>query len=69
MIYLYGLACMAAVVGENGRHGLEDFAGVSPGYHQAKEAGTGQGSDGLSCRVIGPRAPDCGLQQQLEKRF
>lgn len=60
---------MAAVVGEDGRDGLQDFASVSPGDHKTEEAGTGQSSDGLSCRVIWPCAPDRGLQQQLEKRF
>lgn len=68
-IYLYCLAGMAAVVGEDGRDGLQDFASVSPGDHEAEEAGTGQSSDGLSCWVIWPCAPDRGLQQQLEKRF
>lgn len=67
--YLYRLAGMAAVVGEDGRDGLQDFPSVSPGHHQTEEAGTGQSSDGLSCRVIGPCAPDRGLQQQLEKRL
>lgn len=67
--YLYCLAGMAAVVSEDGRDGLQDFAGVSPGHHQTEEAGAGQGSDGLSCRVIGPCAADRGLQQQLEERL
>lgn len=67
--YLYCLAGMAAVVGEDGGDGLQDFAGVTPGHHQTEEAGAGQSSDGLSCRVIGPCAPDRGLQQQLEERF
>lgn len=67
--YLYRLAGMAAVVGEDGRDSLQDFASVSPGHHQTEEAGAGQSSDGLSCRVIGPCAPDRGLQQQLEKRL
>lgn len=67
--YLYRLAGMAAIVGEDSRDSLQDFASVSPGHHQAEEAGAWQGSDSLSCRVIGPCAPDCGLQQQLEKRF
>lgn len=53
---------MAAVVGEDGRHSLQDFACVSPGNHQTEEAGAGQRSDGLSCRVIGPCAPHRGLQ-------
>lgn len=57
---------MAAIVGEDGRHSLQDFAGVSPGHHQTEEAGAGQGSDSLSRRVIGPCASDRGLQQQLE---
>ena len=69
MNYLYRLTGMAAVVGEDGRHSLQDFTGVSPGHHQTEEAGAGQGSDGLSCRVIGPCAPDCGFQQKLEKRL
>ena len=60
---------MAAIVGEDGRNSLQDLASVTPGHHQTKEAGAGQGSDGLSCWVIGPCAPDCGLQQQLEKRL
>lgn len=64
--YLYRLAGVAAVVGEDGGDGLQDFAGVAPGHHQAEEAGAGQSGDGLSCRVVGPRAPDCRLQQQLE---
>lgn len=67
--YLYRLAGMTAIVGEDGRHSLQDFAGVSPGHHKTEEAGAGQGGDGLSCRIIGPCAPDCGLQQQLEKRL
>lgn len=67
--YLYRLAGMAAVVGEDGRDGLQDFASVSPGHHQTEEAGAGQSSDGLSCRVIRPCASDRGLQQQLEKRL
>lgn len=67
--YLYCLAGMAAIVGEDGRDSLQDFASVSPGYHQTEEAGAGQGSDGLSCRVIGSRAPNCGFQQQLKERF
>lgn len=65
--YLYRLAGVAAVVGEDGRDGLQDFAGVSPGHHQTEEAGAGQGGDGLSRRVVGPRAADRGLQQQLEE--
>lgn len=60
-IYLYCLAGMAAIVCEDGRDGLQDFASVSPGYHQTEEAGAGQGSDGLSCRVIWPCAPNRGL--------
>ncbi len=42
LTHLDGLACMTAIVGEDGRHSLEDFASVSPGHHQAEEAGTGQ---------------------------
>ena len=60
---------MAAIVGEDGRHGLQDFAGVAPGHHQTEEAGAGQGGDGLSCWIIRPCAADCGLQKQLEKRL
>lgn len=67
--YLYRLAGVAAVVGEDGGDGLQDLAGVSPGHHQAEEAGAGQRRDGLARRVVGPRAPDRGLQQQLEKRL
>lgn len=67
--YLYCLTGMAAVVGEDGRDGLQDFACVTPGHHQTEEAGTGQGGDGLSCRVIRSCAPDRGLQQQLEERL
>lgn len=37
--YLYCLTGMAAIVGENSRDGLQDFASVSPGHHQAKKAG------------------------------
>ena len=59
--YLYRLARMAAVVGEDGGDGLQYFASVSPGNHQTEEAGAGQSRDGLSCGVIGPRAPDRGL--------
>ena len=69
MDYLYWLAGMAAIIGENGRDGLQDFARVSPGHHKTEEAGTGQGCNCLSRWVIGPCAPDRGLQQQLEKRF
>ena len=58
---------MAAVIGENGGNGLQDFARVPPGHHEAEETGARQGRDGLTGRVVGPRAPDCGLQQQLEK--
>ncbi len=60
---------MTAVVGEDGRDGLQDFSRVTPGHHQTEEAGAGQSSDGLSRWVIGPRTPDRGLQQQLEKRL
>lgn len=60
---------MAAIVGEDCRNCLEDFTSVSPGYHQAEEAGAGQGSDGLSCWVIWACAPHSGLQQQLKKRL
>lgn len=64
--YLYCLAGMAAIVGENSRDGLQDFASVSPGHHKTEEAGAGQGSDGLSRWVVWSRAPDRGLQQELE---
>lgn len=60
---------MAAVVGEDGRDGLQDFSSVSPSHHQTEEAGAGQSRDGLSGRVVWPCAPDRGLQQQLEKRL
>lgn len=67
--HLYGLAGVAAVVGQNGGDGLQDFARVPPGHHQTEEAGAGQGGDGLSRGVVGSRAPDRGLQQQLEERL
>ena len=67
--YLYRLAGMASIVGEDSRDSLQDFASVTPGHNETEEAGAGQSSDGLSCRVIGPCAPDRGLQQQLEKRL
>lgn len=60
---------MAAIVGEDCRNCLQDFARVSPGYHQTEEAGAGQGSNGLACWVIWACAPHRGLQQQLKKRL
>lgn len=67
--YLYRLAGVAAIIGENGWDGLQDFARVSPGHDKTEEAGAGQSSDFLSRWVIRPCASDRGLQQQLEKRF
>lgn len=61
--YLYCLAGMTPVIGEDGRDGLEDLARVSPGHDQTEEAGTGQRSNGLSCWVIGPCTPHRSLQQ------
>lgn len=69
VMYLYSLAGMASIVGEDGRDSLQDLASVSPGHHQTEEAGARQSSDGLTCWVIWPCASDCGLQQQLEKRL
>ena len=63
------LAGMTAVVGEDGGDGLQGLACVSPGHHQAEEAGTGQGGEGLPSRVVHPRAAHCRLQQQLEQRL
>lgn len=68
-IDLYCLARVAAIVGEDCRNCLQDFAGVSPGYHQTEEAGAGQGSDGLSRWVVRACAPHGGLQQQMKKRL
>lgn len=63
------LAGMTAVVGEYGGDGLQGLARVSPGHHQAEEAGTGQGGEGLPRGVVHPRAAHCCLQQQLEQRL
>lgn len=67
--HLDGLACMTAIVGEDGRHRLEDFASVSPGHHQAEEAGTGQCCEGLTSGVVHSCAPHGGLQQKMKERL
>lgn len=63
------LAGMTAVVGEYGGDGLQGLARVSPGHHQAEEAGAGESGEGLPRGVIHPCAMHRCLQQQVEQRL
>jgi len=69
MKYLNSLASVAAIVGEDGRDGLQCPSCLSPGSHQTKETSAGKCCQRLSCAVVHSSTSNSDFQKELEERL